>query len=264
MNKINVNNKTYAVTNDDRYESFWRFFNDGSWESSTLNIIKNNLLPEDIYIDIGTWVGPTVLTACSTGCTVFGYEPDPIAYAELQENLTINDVKNVNIQNAALFNKNGHMNFGSGRSSNMGDSVSSLMNGEGSIKVKVIDINDEVKKSWFINSKMIKIDIEGAEYLTLPRMAPFLIKNKPIVLLSIHNFKTTGYSGFMGFVKMIINRIEILKVIGFYRHQYIESRKGWLDVSAKWVKFGFFRKINFAMSARGNRELLLSSTEIIM
>jgi hypothetical protein len=76
--------------------------------------------------------------------------------------------------------------------------------------------------------------------------------------------KTTGYSGFMGFVKMIINRIEILKVIGFYRHQYVESRKGWLDVSAKWVRFGFFRKINFAMSARGNRELLLSNTEVIM
>jgi len=263
-NTIKINGKIYSVSNPDRFTSFWRFFNDGSWESSTLNIIKNNLGSADVYVDIGTWVGPTVLTAASTGCTVYGYEPDPVAFAELQENITINQLENINIQNCALFNHNGIMNFGSGRSTHLGDSVSSLMNGEGDISVKVIDVSDETKKSWFVHAKMLKIDIEGAEYLTLPKMSYFLKEQKPIVLLSIHNMKTSGCAGISGFFKMIFNRLSILKVIGFYKFQFIESRKGWLDVNASWVPFDIFKKINFILSIRGNRELLLSDEIIKM
>jgi FkbM family methyltransferase len=257
-NVIKINGKIFSVSNDDRYQSFWRFFNDGSWESSTLNVIKNNLNHDDIYVDIGTWVGPTVLTAASTGCTVYGYEPDPVAFAELQANINLNKLERINIENAALFNHNGVMNFGSGRSTTLGDSVSSLMNGEGTISVKVIDVSDEIKKSCFINAKMLKIDIEGAEYLTLPKMSHFLKERKPIILLSIHNMKTSGCSGISGYFKMVVNRINILKTIGFYKFKYIESRKGWLDVNASWVPFDIYKKINFILSARGNRELLLS------
>jgi FkbM family methyltransferase len=262
FNTIKINGKIFSVSNADRFTSFWRFFNDGSWESSTLNIIKNNLNSDDVYIDIGAWVGPTVLTAASTGCTIYGYEPDPVAFAELQENISINQLEKINIQNCALFNHNGVMNFGSGRSTNLGDSVSSLMNGEGAISVKVIDVSDEIKKSWFVSAKMLKIDIEGAEYLTLPKMSNFLKERKPIILLSIHNMKTSGCAGLSGYFKMVTNRLNILKVIGFYKFKYIESRKGWLDVNASWVPFDIYKKINFILSTRGNRELLLSDEKI--
>jgi FkbM family methyltransferase len=262
FNTIKINGKIFSVSNADRFTSFWRFFNDGSWESSTLNIIKNNLNSDDVYIDIGAWVGPTVLTAASTGCTIYGYEPDPVAFAELQENISINQLEKINIQNCALFNHNGVMNFGSGRSTNLGDSVSSLMNGEGAISVKVIDVSDEIKKSWFVSAKMLKIDIEGAEYLTLPKMSNFLKERKPIILLSIHNMKTSGCAGLSGYFKMVINRLNILKVIGFYKFKYIESRKEWLDVNASWVPFDIYKKMNFILSIRGNRELLLSDEKI--
>jgi hypothetical protein len=51
-------------------------------------------------------------------------------------------------------------------------------------------------------------------------------------------------------------------VIGFYKFKYIESRKGWLDVNASWVPFDIYKKMNFILSIRGNRELLLSDEKI--
>ena len=127
-----------------------------------------------------------------------------------------------------------------------------------------ISFADSIHGLFDKDEVMLKIDIEGAEYLTLPKMSYFLKEQKPIVLLSIHNMKTSGCAGISGFFKMIFNRLSILKVIGFYKFQFIESRKGWLDVNASWVPFDIFKKINFILSIRGNRELLLSDEIIKM
>lgn len=115
MNSITINKIDFQVTNETRFDEFWTHVDSGQWESSTLNVITKNLKKGDVYIDIGAWIGPTVLAAASTGCTVHAYEPDPVAFAELSANVAANKTDNITLNNVALFDRHGEMSFGSGR-----------------------------------------------------------------------------------------------------------------------------------------------------
>jgi len=263
MNSITINNVDYQVTNATRFSEFWTHVNNGTWESSTINVITKNLNSNDVYIDIGAWIGPTVLAAASTGCTVHAYEPDPVAFAELSANIQVNEIDCITLNNVALFDRNGEMSFGSGRGETLGNSISSLMNGQGSIQVPVRDIANESTQSFFKRCKLLKIDVEGAEYVIMPRMASYLTEHQPNLLLSIHGMKTAGYRGFAGFLKMMRHRLMILELLWPYKYQFIESRRGWLDSNASWANFSLLKKINFVLSTRGNRELMLSNTPLI-
>lgn len=258
MNQVNINGFEFSILNDKRFDNFWTHLNSGEWESTTLDIIVNNLSSSDIYIDIGAWIGPTLLAASTTGCQIHAYEPDPIAYKELSENIDNNHLKKVSTHNLALFDKNGFMSFGSGRASELGESVSSLMNGDRGIQVQVRDIKDEVQKEHFKTPKLIKIDTEGAEYVLIPRMSRFLKLHSPMMLLSIHGIKTVGYKGLLGFINLSMNRLNLFKSLSFYRFCYIERRNGWLDGAAKWVRLGWIEKMKLILFVRGNRELLFS------
>ncbi len=142
-------------------------------------MITKNLKKNDVYIDIGAWVGPTVLAAASTGCTIHAYEPDPVAFAELSANIAANKTDNITLNNVALFDRHGEMSFGSGRGDSLGDSISSLMNGQGSIQVPVRDVATESVQEFFKQCKLLKIDVEGAEYVIVPRMADYLPDHRP-------------------------------------------------------------------------------------
>lgn len=262
MNSITINKIDFQVTNQTRFDEFWTHVDSGQWESSTLNVITKNLKKGDVYIDIGAWIGPTVLAAASTGCTVHAYEPDPVAFAELSANIAANKADNITLNNVALFDRHGEMSFGSGRGDSLGDSISSLMNGQGSIQVPVRDVANESAQAFFKKCKLLKIDVEGAEYVIMPRMADYLSEHKPNLLLSIHGIKTAGYQGLAGFLRMIGHRLMMLKMISMYQYQFIENRRGWLDSNASWVKFSLMKKLNFVLSARGNRELMLSNTPL--
>jgi FkbM family methyltransferase len=174
MNSITINKIDFQVTNETRFDEFWTHVDSGQWESSTLNVITKNLKKGDVYIDIGAWIGPTVLAAASTGCTVHAYEPDPVAFAELSANVAANKTDNITLNNVALFDRHGEMSFGSGRGDSLGDSISSLMNGQGSIQVPVRDVANESTQAFFKKCKLLKIDVEGAEYVIMPRMADYL------------------------------------------------------------------------------------------
>lgn len=263
MNSITINKIDYQVTNSTRFDEFWRHVKNGQWESSTISVITKNLSCNDVYIDVGAWVGPTVLAAASTGCDIHAYEPDPVAFSELSANVLANKIDRITLNNVALFDRHGEMSFGSGRGDFLGGSVSSLMNGQCNIQVSVRDIENESAQPFFKRCNLLKIDVEGAEYVIVPRMAKYLSERKPNLLLSIHGIKTAGYCGSFGFIKMMLHRLTLLRILSVYKYQFIENRCGWLDPNASWVNFSLSKKINFVLSARGNRELMLSNMPLL-
>ncbi len=186
-----------------------------------------------------------------------------MAFAELSANIAANKTDNITLNNVALFDRHGEMSFGSGRGDSLGDSISSLMNGQGSIQVPVRDVATESVQEFFKQCKLLKIDVEGAEYVIVPRMADYLHEHRPNLLLSIHGIKTAGYQGFSGFLRMMRHRLMMLNMISMYQYQFIENRRGWLDSNASWVRFSLLKKINFVLSARGNRELMLSNAPLL-
>ena len=73
------------------YENFWS--NIKSWEVKNLEFIKSNFSEDQIFIDIGSWIGPYTIFAAKLGMKVYSYEPDNIAYKILKYNISLNKFK---------------------------------------------------------------------------------------------------------------------------------------------------------------------------
>ncbi len=160
--------------------NFWNMFAEGRWEKDLIEYLHNYLNSDSVFLDVGAWIGPTVLYAAKRCKTVYCFEPNKRTFKTLENNIKLNGLRNVVPINAALSDKSGQMIF-----SRFGDdSTFSALNpsNEGEI-VDVIGWSD-----W-INAQeidFIKTDIEGGEFSLIPSMKTYLMDHKPIVHLSTH------------------------------------------------------------------------------
>ena len=179
-----------------RPDGFWERFDSGTWEPWTLRVLAERLRPGARYIDIGAWIGPTVLAAAAAGALVEGFEPDPGALPELRANLDANPrlAQRVTIHPVALAaTRASRMLFFWG---DAGDSMSSLVHrarsaSEGAL-VNVEPIRDWLGRPAFDAADLIKIDIEGGEYELIPAMHAYLARKRPDLLLSMHAYQLAG------------------------------------------------------------------------
>lgn len=187
------------------------FFTDciqnGDWEEETFIILEKYATDNKVYVDVGAWIGPTVLFAAKLYEQVICFEPDPIALLTLEYNLLINDFEHVILEKKALADRTGTLKFGGNW--DMGNSESTLLVNDASflskqpiegqrgtyksrseniIEVPTITI-EKVIDTHAINPKtiaLIKMDIEGGEYIVLPAMKDFLQTYTPNFYLSLH------------------------------------------------------------------------------
>ena len=170
------------------HPEFWRKFTAGNWEPQTVALLRRLLRPGLVYVDIGAWIGPTVLVAAACGARVVAFEPDPAARDWLQRNVALNpDLPgSVEIIPAALGDLDGVAELSSDE---LGNSMSSLARrAPASIEVQTIDAASWTATSAFLDAAVLKIDIEGGEYRLLRRLAPALRHHRPALLLSVHGY----------------------------------------------------------------------------
>ncbi len=126
---------------------------------------------EDFIIDIGANIGWYSLTLSSKAApTVFSFEPDPLNFSLLKQNIENNGKTNIKAFNAAISNENGKHTLFLYKNHNLGRH--SLIQQEKSVKsteVATVCLDDllasEQKDKQPI--KLIKLDIEGFEYMAL-------------------------------------------------------------------------------------------------
>ena len=108
---------------------FWKKVNGNSWEKDTFRIFDRFIDTETVYFDIGAWIGPTLLYAGQKAGRSFGFEPDPVAFGILSENLSLNSdsvwAARITVYNKAVSASDGFINIGS--KSAGGDSLSSAL-----------------------------------------------------------------------------------------------------------------------------------------
>lgn len=179
---------TFDVVVNPRNASVWDRINHNSWEEYTFNILDRFLNKNHNYLDIGAWIGPTVLYGAHLAKHVYAVEPDPVAFRELNENLNLNSALSSKVTTvpAALSKKSGTANLYV--RSEFGDSSSSLIptKSDTSCSVECITIAELIKKYAIQDLSLIKIDIEGSEYSLIPSMKEYLEAEKPALYLSIH------------------------------------------------------------------------------
>ena len=169
-------------------DRFWLEYQEGTWEADTRAVFERFIDPEHSYVDIGAWIGPTLLLGAPLAKHAYGIEPDPIAYRELSGNIARNSslAGKVTLFNVCIAPESGKKTFGS--RSEGGDSTSSLLFSSGKTvwTVDGMSFAEWAEANSVRDCNFIKMDIEGGEYSVVPTMTAFLNAYRPTLHLSLH------------------------------------------------------------------------------
>jgi len=169
-----------------------------SFEYSTLQLFSTILKAGDVIIDVGANSGLySIFYSKLVGPSgvVHAFEPDTETFSLLQQNLKLNDCKNVVTHNFALSNKESRVEMVSFKQPAL-----KLQSGDSFKYIKEVSINelsttgskmnafkmDEIRELKSIAKiDCIKIDVEGAELLVLQGSVDTILKHKPIIIVEL-------------------------------------------------------------------------------
>ncbi len=216
--KIVKNNESFIILENDTLPTTkWFLQNIDKWEPETFHIFDHYKNNDGVYIDIGAWIGPTVLYCANMYKKVIAIEPDPVAIVEFKKNMGVNNFTNIVLIEKGLSSENGVTQFGGNGS--LGNSESTLLISDKEnylsyhgrhtqchthneiVEIETITI-EKLIESQNINPNnisLIKIDIEGGEKILVPALVNFLNNYKPPFYISLH--------------RCFLRKIEIVNII---------------------------------------------------
>lgn len=214
MRRIKKN--TYLIKVDDSNKDyFWNIYEDNTWEPETFNIFDRFIVKNSEYIDIGAWIGPTVLYGSNIASKVYAIEPDKQAYRYLRNNINLNQKleKKIVTINKAISTDNEPVKIHT-QDANSSSSLINHNDYKNSYLVDGITIDKLFKDYTIHNVSFVKIDVEGFEYFLLPKIMDYFKEKKisPSLHVSIHlpflkNIAAKKYSKYPAFMQeYFINR----------------------------------------------------------
>lgn len=189
-------------------EGFWQDeMINGTYDQFFFDYLKKLNLEGKTIFDIGAHIGYLSMGFSKlTGKSgqVYAFEPNPYNIERFKKHLEINpEIKNIKIINCALSNKKGEEEFVFSPKIEKGASSGSFLNSAHTfwdkdvyekkigfkrmmVKTKTLD---QLYESGEIKNKpdLLKIDIEGAEFLMLKGAKNTIAKYKPTILIEIHS-----------------------------------------------------------------------------
>jgi FkbM family methyltransferase len=155
----------------------------------------------DVFIDIGSNIGLFSLIASKIvgdEGKVLCFEPSPLTFSRLKENVTINNFNNLDIRNLGLSDAIGELTFyvsNNGYDAWNSFSPSKDNKLELSINVPVSTLDFELNEIDKSKIKLVKIDVEGWEKFVLQGAKDFLTNFNPIVMVEFteQNTFNSGY-----------------------------------------------------------------------
>jgi FkbM family methyltransferase len=222
--KKRLHNNFFMLLNPTEHiqqQLFWY----GYYEKELGDLLKKLIKPDQLFIDIGANLGyfSLLVATSSPSVKVISFEPVDDLFRKINENISVNNVKNIVPIHAAVGEKDEEKELFISAADNSG--MSSFQEPENysgaKEKVKVVTLDDWIKTSRVSKVDIIKLDIEGSELAALNGMKEVLQNFKPLVIveinpetlalfdlkpLNIYNyFKQLGFVGFFilenGFVK---------------------------------------------------------------
>ena len=186
--------KLSIIVDPTNYQNFWNNFS--NWEKKDLDFVTEVAEEDRVFIDVGAWIGPYTLIAASMGMKVYAFEPDKVAFQELKKNIKLNNFKHKpEIFNYGL-SKMDTKAYLYSNTNDFGKSESGLINYKNQKNTKKINIElrnflqeiDKIK-NYHLNDKIkvIKIDIEGGEFLFEKDIYDLVKLEKIYCILSYHH-----------------------------------------------------------------------------
>ncbi len=154
----------------------------GIWEPNLTHWMIQRLAPGDAFIDVGANVGYYSLLASklvSTYGTVVAIEASPEIFKTLQGNIALNHTQNIRTVNVAVYHSNTVMKVFRGSEYEVGQTTileeEALEHGfEVECEIDAAPLSDILRRHEIQNARLIKIDVEGAEWSVVDGMRPLL------------------------------------------------------------------------------------------
>jgi FkbM family methyltransferase len=148
----------------------------GTWEPDLVAFMRRRLRPGDTFIDVGANIG--YLSALASRLVgphgvVVAIEPAPFASAALQETVAMNDLTNIRLVSVAVSDRDGELPLfvAPSHASGMTTTVDCHNHGfreQG--RVRAAPLGSLVTREELATTRLIKIDVEGAEDRVLTGM----------------------------------------------------------------------------------------------
>ncbi len=170
----------------------------GSWideyakelgERKTFDFIYNNIKKHKnpVFVDIGANIGIYSFINKNKGFKIYAFEPNPVAYLALQENLKLNQT-NTEIFNVACGSEDSNM-FLTPIDIIWQAGMVAITDQDTYLPTKVVRVEDYVKEKV----THVKIDIEGFEPEALKGMERILKEDGPTLFLEINEEYLNAY-----------------------------------------------------------------------
>jgi FkbM family methyltransferase len=159
----------------------------GSYEMEKCIRFGSSIPPGGIVFDLGGNVGYyTLLSAVRSGPRgrVFVFEPLPRNLEFLKRHLALNRIGNVTVVEAAVADHGGTVRFEEDPSTSRG-----RIGEGGALEVQSIALDDWIDRGKLPTPDLLKIDIEGAEFLALKGARKMIARAHPPIFLSTHSGK---------------------------------------------------------------------------
>jgi FkbM family methyltransferase len=158
----------------------------GVWEPNLTRWIERRLAPGDVFIDVGANIGYYTLLASKVvgdAGKVVSIEALPTIFASLQNNLKINKAHNVRAVNSAAWDRQDRLTIYTrpedlaGQSTVMPDWARKWDLKDKS-EVEALPLSSILKPEEIRAARLIKIDVEGAEWRALMGMKSLMTESR--------------------------------------------------------------------------------------
>lgn len=225
---IAVHGRQFAY--DKRFhEPWWEKVVAGVWEPETFVIFDTFIRAGGTLIDVGAWIGPTVLYGATLADRVVAFEPDPAALRILKCNIAANPglAGKIDLHEAALGTFDGTAPIFNNAPGNSGTSLLSrfgytaVQEQKPFADVTILDARRFLSAMPMDKVSLIKIDTEGAEYDLVPYMAEALRRHRPTVHVSLHPFNLFFGDGAADERRRTEKTLALLDALAGYRFGYV-------------------------------------------
>jgi FkbM family methyltransferase len=189
----NFNFKMYC-DNDDTVvkELYWSNFN--GWEKKEIDMIINLCKKKkyDYFFDIGSYSGfySLLLSSIYSDINVYSFEIIDKIFERLNNNIHLNNYKNIMTINKGVADKNCTLFISKGSFDNGLSSVSYLTNKSSeqeSINIDVVSIDSFLENRLNSKNILIKIDTEGTEKNVIKGMKYLMDNNNVDILIEVND-----------------------------------------------------------------------------
>ncbi len=198
---------------------------EGNFELNEITFLKKILKKGDFFLDIGANIGLFSIHASriiGDKGKIISFEPSPITFSRLKENIDLNDFKNIDIRNIGISDNKGELTLNISESGHdawdtFAVNIDKKMFNK-CTTVPVHTLDEELKDIDKEKIALVKIDVEGWEKFVLNGAKEFLTNHEPILMVEFteNNTEAAGYN--------VLEIYDIMNNLGYQWYKYINGR----------------------------------------